>query len=244
MDALYKKHSQYKKDNDEANLRKTKEEIELMNTERKAVYEKFARANPSSALALYAVKQYAGWDIDPAKVEPLFDALAPDVQKSPSAIELKEKIESAKKTAIGKDALDFTQNDTLGIPVSLSSFRGKYILIDFWASWCGPCREENPNLVKAFQKYKGKNFYILGVSLDRPGQKERWMNAIHDDKLEWTHVSDLKFWQNEVAILYGIQAIPQNILIDPAGKIIARNLRGDELEQKLGEFIIEGRKIF
>jgi len=121
--------------------------------------------------------------------------------------------------------------------VQLSSLRGKYLLIDFWASWCGPCRQENPNVVKVFNQYKDKNFHILGVSLDREGQKEKWMKAIHDDKLTWTHVSDLKFWNNAVSRQYGIQAIPQNLLLDPQGKIIAKNLRGEALVKKMQELL-------
>jgi peroxiredoxin len=121
--------------------------------------------------------------------------------------------------------------------VSLSSFKGKYVLVDFWASWCGPCRQENPNVVKAFNKFKDKNFTILGVSLDRPNAKDRWLKAIHDDGLAWNHVSDLKYWDNEVAKLYGIRAIPQNLLLDPQGKIIARNLNGEALDKKLEEVI-------
>ena len=160
-----------------------------------------------------------------------------------SAKSLKENIEIAKKTGVGKIAMDFTQDDTLGKPVSLSSLRGRYLLVDFWASWCGPCRAENPNLVKVFHKYKDKGFHILGVSLDRPGQKEKWMKAIHDDGLEWTQVSDLQFWNNAVAKQYGIQAIPQNLLLDPEGKIIAKNIRGEELEQKVSE-VVDGKKAF
>jgi peroxiredoxin len=132
-------------------------------------------------------------------------------------------------------APEFAQADTNGKTVSLSSFHGKYVLLDFWASWCGPCRAENPNVVKAYNNFKGKNFTILGVSLDRPGKKDAWLKAIHDDHLTWNHVSDLKFWDSETAKLYGIQAIPQNLLLDPSGKIIGKNLFGDDLEKKLAE---------
>lgn len=147
-------------------------------------------------------------------------------------------LDAGKNTAIGAQAMDFTQLDQNGKPVKLSDFRGKYVLIDFWASWCGPCRDENPNLVEAYNRFKDKNFTVLGVSLDRPDGKEAWLKAIKDDKLAWTQVSDLKFWNNEVAKQYGIQSIPANFLIDPDGKIIAKGLRGDDLQLKLAELLM------
>lgn len=150
---------------------------------------------------------------------------------------VKETVANELATAVGSVAIDFTQADTSGTPVSLSSFRGKYVLIDFWASWCGPCRQENPNVVANFQRFKDKNFTVLGVSLDRPGQKDRWLKAIQDDQLSWTHVSDLQFWNNAVAQQYKVQSIPQNFLIGPDGKILAKNLRGAGLGEKLCELL-------
>jgi len=136
---------------------------------------------------------------------------------------------------VGSPAPAFTRPDLDGKPVSLKSFSGKVVLVDFWASWCGPCRRENPNVVKVFNKFKDKNFTILSVSLDQPTGREKWLEAIHKDGLTWTHVSDLKYWDNAVAKQYAIRAIPQNFLLDPQGKIIAKNLRGEDLDAKLTE---------
>lgn len=148
---------------------------------------------------------------------------------------LKTQIDEAKFGAIGSDAIPFVQNDTTGKPVFLANFKGKYVLIDFWASWCRPCRMENPNVVEAYNKFKNKNFTVLGVSLDRT--REDWIKAIKDDGLTWTHVSDLKYWYNEVAQKYHVQSIPQNFLIGPDGKIVGKNLRGAELQSKLCELL-------
>ena len=132
-----------------------------------------------------------------------------------------------KKTLRPGKAPEFALADTTGQPLSLSSFKGKYVLIDFWASWCRPCRMENPNVVAAFNQFRGKNFTILGVSLDTA--KQSWINAIHMDGLTWNHVSDLKGWESEAAGMYGVQSIPYNLLLDPEGNIIAENLRGKDL---------------
>jgi peroxiredoxin len=172
---------------------------------------------------------------DPAVAEKRYDLLDEKIKQGYYGKIIKQQIEESKIGAIGTEALVFTQNDTAGKPVSLTSFRGKYVLIDFWASWCKPCRMENPNVVTAFNKFKGKNFTVLGVSLDRT--REPWLQAIKDDQLAWTHVSDLKFWNNEAATKYKIQSIPRNYLIDPSGKIIAKDLRGPQLQDKLCELL-------
>lgn len=210
---------------------------EPISEEMKKAQEAFIKSNPASHISLIALKEFAGRDIDYATIQPIFDKLDKHVKESAGGVEFQKTLDAHKNTAIGAIAPDFTQNDVNDKPVKLSDFRGKYVLIDFWASWCGPCRQENPNVVKAFHQYKDKNFTVLGVSLDQPGKKDAWLAAIEKDQLEWTQVSDLQGWSNEAAKLYAVSAIPQNYLIDPQGKIIAKNLRAEGLLDKLAEII-------
>jgi len=199
-----------------------------------AINKQFIKDHPASYLSLNVLEDFA-YGADYVDIAPLFNSLSPSVQNTVAGKKFAERLPKLKAVALGATAPEFAEADTAGKIVNLSSFRGKYVLIDFWASWCGPCRHENPNVVKAFNHYKGQKFTIIGVSLDRPGAKDKWLTAIHKDGLAWTQVSDLKFWDSKTAALYAVRGIPQNFLLDPDGKIIAKNLRGDDLENKLQE---------
>ena len=197
----------------------------------------FIRDNPNSYVSLDIIKNTGGSIPNVEVLDSLFKSLTETIRNSSAGKELSERIDKLKLVAVGAIAPDFTQMTPENQPVKLSDFKGKYVLIDFWASWCGPCRAENPNVVKVYNQYKDNGFTVLGISLDNEKGRDAWLKAINKDQLTWTQVSDLKGWYNEVAALYSVKAVPQNFLIDPNGKIIAKNLRGEELAAKLKEII-------
>ncbi len=209
----------------------------ILQNRQRQILKTFITGHTNSFLSIIALSMLGNHAADMAEMENLYSLLSPQLKNTQTAKTFRKSIDAAKVTAVGSVAPNFTQNDVNGQPVSLSSFKGKFVLIDFWASWCGPCRQENPNVVKAYNKYKNKKFTVLGVSLDRPDARNSWLAAIKNDGLVWTQVSDLKFWNNEVAQLYNITAIPANFLLDPEGRIIARDLRGEDLDKKLAEVL-------
>lgn len=200
-----------------------------------AEQEQYIRRNPSSPVSLFFVKEALGFDMDAAKAEPFFRLLSPALQNTAKGKEIQEQIAVGNKSRVGTEVENFSQPDSNGNSVPLQSLRGKYVLVDFWASWCGPCRAESPNLVKAYQQYKSRNFEIVSVTLDQ--SKEKWLKAVAEDGYTWPQLGDLKGWENQAARQFGVMGIPFNFLIDPKGVIIARNLRGDALEQKLNELL-------
>lgn len=193
----------------------------------------FVKANPNSFFALAALSEVAGTYADMTTAKTLLDGLSKDLRKKDMAKELEQRIAAERLTAIGKPAPAFTQDDVNGKPLSLADLKGKVVLLDFWASWCSPCRAENPNMLKQYKIYKDKGFEILSVSLD--SKKNDWIKAIEEDGLPWLHVSDLKGWNNAAGRLYGVRGVPACYLIDRDGKIIADNVRGEKLNEKLAE---------
>lgn len=237
LSAWYRMASPEERDSD-AFQQEYRRQNQDIHARRIALSSRFVQDHPASIVSLDIINSIFGFDPNIGDVEPLYLSLDPAIRNSENGRRYAKELEVIRKTSLGVIAPDFRQLDTAGVEKALSDFRGQYVLLDFWASWCGPCRAENPHIVAAYNEFKDKGFTVLGVSLDNEDGREAWLKAILDDGLQqWPHLSDLKGWENDASQLYGVKGIPANFLIDPEGKIVAKNLRGKALAEKLEELL-------
>lgn len=236
MDEVDQRHYAARKAKDtEAEIRIMAEGDSIYAQMQNDVYPNYILQHPNSQIAFVLLDQYMPGNIEDAKLEPLYQVLSDKLKNNPDGLKWGKKLAIAKKTGVGKQAPDFVQNDSTGNPIKLSSLRGKYVLLDFWASWCGPCRAENPNVVRAYNRLKDHNFEVLSVSID--SDRKLWLAAVAQDQMPWLHASDLKGGKNEAATIYGVESIPQNWLIGPDGTIIGVNLRGEDLHDEIAQLM-------
>lgn len=224
--------------NDTVAMQKLREEFQVIRDEMEANNEKYIKEHPKAFISLLLIgNMFRVMEPDMEKIDALYNNLAPEVKKTKTAKLLEKRIAEFNKVGLGKKAPDFTAPNPEGKMVKLSESLGKLTIIDFWASWCAPCRVANPELVALYNEFHSKGLNIVGVSLDRPGQSDKWKEAIAKDKLTWTQVSNLKFWEDPIAAQYGVQAIPQMFIVNEYGIIVAKDLKGDALKAKVAELL-------
>ena len=237
MTKIYDRYREARMAGDDELAGSIEKEIEALDARQTEMRKEFIANNPSSYVAPTVLNEISYY-LEADELESLLGKLDTSLNKVQSVVTLKERLVKLKAVSVGQKAPDFTLNDTEGNPVSLYSKLGgdtKLLLVDFWAAWCPPCRQENPNVVNVWKEYNKKGFDVLGVSLDR--NREDWLKAIEDDKLTWTHISDLKYWDCAPAKLYAVTGIPANFLLDGEGVIVGHNLRGEALAEKVKELL-------